>query len=237
MMRYSFVILKVFLFTIFLTASSSALRLNEIESNPEGDDAGFEWVELYSDERISLDGYVLDHEGRGSPINLSGEFQGFFIISFQTQWLRNSNETVYLRFQDQIIDTSGAFSDNKVDKTYNFCDGSWKFADATKEAENNCATSGNSGNSNNLNNKTNLINKKEKNETKSNQKTNNLINETVNLVSHNDQINVKKIVLSDSKDEKNNITSTRTYKVRIGVIYFFIGFCVLLIILIAMKKL
>jgi hypothetical protein len=103
--------------------------------------------------------------------------------------------------------------------------------------ENNCANSGNSGNSNNLNNKNNSTNKKEKNETKYNLKNNNLINETVNLVSYSDEINAKKIVLSDSKDETSNITSTRTYKVRIGVIYFFIGFCVLLIILIAIKKL
>ncbi|MEK6915824.1 MAG: hypothetical protein AABW89_04765 [Nanoarchaeota archaeon] len=228
MMRYSFAITLVFLLITTLTVNVSAIRLNEIESNPEGDDAGFEWVELYSEDFISLEGYVLDHDGRGGVINLSGSFQGFFIIDFSSQWLRNSNETVYLKFNGEIIDSTNSFSDNKVEKTHSFCDGEWRFTEPTKNEENSCGNShGNINNSNKRDSK-----KEEKN--RELPKIENLSSETAKKEPLN--VPLKKISLNSQSDNEE-IEITRTYKTRIGVIYFFIGFCVLLVVLIATRKL
>ncbi len=236
MMKYLFVILMVFLFIITLTDNVIALRLNEIEANPEGDDSGFEWVELYSLDAVSIDGYILDHEGRGAPLNLSGSFQGFFIINLQTQWLRNLNETVYLKFNEEVIDSVGSFNDNKVEKTYGLCDGEWKFTSSTKNEENYCDSGNTQTTTNNSQNQQNSNSEDEQEET--NESLDNKVIDVVNLtkkLSEDIPDKKSKISLNENNELKSEIT--KTYKTRINVIYFFIGFCVLLVVLIAFKKL
>jgi len=212
----------VCLFIIILTPDSSALRINELESNPEGEDSGFEWIELYSADSVNLDGYVLDHEGRGAPMNLSGSFQGYFVIEFDSLWLRNSNETVYLKLNGDLVDSVGPFADNKVEKTYSFCDGEWEFISSTKNEENDCGTSSRNNEQDDEEPDEEVVQevrlKTEKN---------------ITILSNPDESVNKKITLGKSSDSE----VTRTYKVRIGVIYFFIGFCVFLVILIALRKL
>src|SRR3989344_3390746 len=70
MTRFSFVMLLAFLFIMILTGEVSAIRLNEIEANPEGTDSGNEWVELYSQDSVNLEGYFLEN-GDGGIYNLS----------------------------------------------------------------------------------------------------------------------------------------------------------------------
>src|SRR3989344_4567102 len=218
-----------------LMGNTSALRINELESNPEGEDAGFEWIELYSENTVSLEGYILDHEGRGSPLNLSGSFQGYIVINLQSQWLRNSNETVYLKLNNEIVDAVGPFSDNKKEKTYSFCDGKWIFTDSTQNAENHCGS--------NSETKKDDSNEKEDDEKPdvTNSKNDKIKNiNLLNLSYENTSSGnpIKKIVLGENFDnEIKNGEITRTYKTRISIIYFFIGFCVLLVILIALRKL
>lgn len=220
---------------IILMGNTSALRINELESNPEGEDAGFEWIELYSENTVSLEGYILDHEGRGSPLNLSGSFQGYIVINLQSQWLRNSNETVYLKLNNEIVDAVGPFSDNKKEKTYSFCDGKWIFTDSTQNAENHCGS--------NSETKKDDSNEKEDDEKPdvTNSKNDKIKNiNLLNLSYENTSSGnpIKKIVLGENFDnEIKNGEITRTYKTRISIIYFFIGFCVLLVILIALRKL
>lgn len=240
MMRFSFVILSAFLFIIILTDSSYALRLNEIESNPEGEDAGFEWVELYSEDTVSLDGHYLDHNSSGGPINLSGSFQGFFVINFPTQWLRNTNEVVYLKHNSEVIDTAGPFTDNKKEKTYSFCNGEWIFATTTNNAENACSTGSGSGSNQNGQNSNN---EEEEPETRERQNRENQINNSQNSIASLSTPSVssapsKRIVLGKTTGNGDlNTEITKTYKTRIGVIYFFMGLCVLIVLLIAMRKL
>lgn len=227
MMSYLSAILTACLFIIILTDNSSALRINELESNPEGEDSGFEWVELYSEDNVNLEGYVLDHDGRGALINLSGSFQGFFVITLQTQWLRNSNETVYLKLNNGVVDRVGPFSDNKEDKTYGLCDDGWKFMSPSKNGENDCGQTNNNETSNEKRRENNTEEKKSK------------INNTVALKDETASESVpkqnKKIVLGEQPNTVGEIT--KTYNVRVSVIYFFMGFCVLLVILIALRKL
>lgn len=219
---------------MILTVNVSALRINEIEANPDGEDSGFEWVELYSENSVNLEGYTLDHEGRGAQINLSGNFQGFFIISLQTQWLRNTNETVYLKLNNQIVETIGPFNDNKVDKTYSLCDSEWEFMSSTKNGENLCGTpqTQTSTNDNLDMEKGEHIVVEEK--TKNNEIVKNNNSTTKEFVELTETKTSKISLNQENNEQKYEIT--RTYKARNAVIYFFIGFCVLLVILIALKK-
>ncbi len=221
----------VFLLIIILTNNVSSLRINELESNPEGEDSGNEWVELYSEEEVSLDGYILDHEGRGAQINLSGTFSGFFVFTFQNQWLRNTNETVYLKNGEQIIQTIGPFSDNKVQKTYNFCEGEWEFDIETKNDLNSC---GDPVSNPALNNNQNQVEVQEENEETNSNVSDGVIPSTILNYEKEESQKIEKISLK-KKGEFQEVT--RTYKTRMNVIYFFMGFCVLLVVLISLKKL
>ena len=228
MMRYSLGMLVVFLFIMILTSNVYALRLNEIESNPEGKDQGAEWVELYSEDHVSLDGYYLEN-GDGGKFNLSGSFSGFFIVTFPGLWLDNSNETIYLKKDGEIIDETSSFSDNKVEKTYGFCKDSWEFIESTKNEENPCG-----GQEENKENEEipKSINNEDKN---SELKINEEITENLQNISYNPP---KKISLGSNIDQEiEDFEITKTYKTRLGVIYFFVGFSILLVVLIALKKL
>lgn len=232
MMRFLLGTLMVFLLTIILTDKVSAIRINELEANPEGEDPGFEWIELYSEENINLEGYFLDHEGTGAPINLTSRFSGFFVINLEKRWLRNNNETVYLKLNNDIIQTVGPFSDNKVNKTYSFCDGEWKFISSSKNAANSCTIQTPTNTNNNQNvEEEEIVEIEEDTENENTEITNNsFVAQSAQLVE------TKNSKISLIKEDKN-YEVTRTYKTRVGVIYFFIGFCVLITILIALRKL
>ncbi|MBS3083344.1 hypothetical protein J4423_00920 [Candidatus Pacearchaeota archaeon] len=240
--------LTVCLFIIILTAEAYALRLNEIEANPEGDDSGFEWVELYSAESVSLEGYVLDHNSSGGPVNLSGSFQGLFIITFPSQWLRNTNEVIYLKLNENVIDTAGPFTDNKKNKTYSFCN-TWIFIADSRNAENACSSSSGSGGTqtqtqiqNQSRQSSNTEEREEEIPRTTIEQNNNLEdNNQNNIINLADDIPIqkpKKIFLNGKTTDKNiDVEVTKTYKTRVGVIYFFIALCVLLVVLIASRKL
>ena len=123
---------------IFLLSRVCAIRINEVEMNPAGTDAGNEWVELYNDGNISLEGYIIVN-GDGKNISLNDTFNGYFIYTFSKQWLDNSNESVFLYKGSELIDKTDLLEDSiNNDLTWQFCNGSWKFANSTKGSENNC---------------------------------------------------------------------------------------------------
>ena len=229
MMRFLFVILMACLPIIILTDSCYALRLNELESNPAGQDSGAEWVELYSDSHISLENYYLEN-GDGGIYNLSGSFNGLFVVIFPGLWLDNTNETVYLKLHGDIVDSVGPFKDSKNnDETYTFCEGEWKFTASTKNHENSCGTS------------SNIV----RNNTNNHQlgRTQNSVEETELLATNSTPENSQEVVLNNYPKRiilnKSPLGGevTKTYKTRTTIIYSFIGFCVLLVILIALRKL
>ncbi len=210
-----------------------ALNINELESNPLGKDSGNEWVEIYSDIEMSLDGYFLQN-GDGGIFNLSGDINGYLIISFQGLWLDNANETVFLKLNGQIIDEVPVFADSKNnDLTFSFCNNNWSIKDSTKGIDNSCTTTveipqeENEEELNNANLDDNLSIQ------------NNVINNSINRTNFIEIKKSTKITLSNpsklGSEEKTEVTSS--YKIRIGIIYFFIGICVLLVILMALRKL
>jgi len=123
---------------LFLLSNISAIRINEVEMNPAGTDAGNEWVELYSENEIFLEGYkIVNNDGK--EMNLSGNFSGYLIYGFEKQWLDNTNESVSLYNGSELIDKTDLFDDSRNDdNTYQFCSSGWRFVNSTKGSENNC---------------------------------------------------------------------------------------------------
>lgn len=124
---------------ILLVSLVSGVRVNEVELNPEGNDSGYEWIELYSEVEINLTGWTLVNND-GDVINLTQVFQDYLIIDFSGQWLDNVNESVILKNSsgDIIYETIILADSNNNDKTWQYCDGDWNFIDSTKESENSC---------------------------------------------------------------------------------------------------
>jgi hypothetical protein len=129
-MRFSIFFLLLFLPLV------PALQITEIESNPSGTDAGNEWMELYSDEEINLENYLfINHDGNELIIDAS--FEGYFVYIFPTQWLDNSNESISIYKDGELIDETPIFDDSSNDgNTFSLCE-EWIFQEATK-GEKNC---------------------------------------------------------------------------------------------------
>ena len=84
-------------FLICMFSLVSAVRINEVELNPEGTDSGNEWIEFYSEEEINFTNLkLIDGDGNEFLFNLS--FQGFFVYNFLTRWLDNDNNQDSLNF-------------------------------------------------------------------------------------------------------------------------------------------
>ena len=225
---------------------SSAIVINEVELNPGGKDAGNEWVELYSETEINLEGYYFEIDNK--TYNLSGIFSGYFIYNRSSQWLDNENETISLKNNNEIIFQTPALDDktnDKNNKTWNLCDNEWEFALGSKEKENNCDNVNNQGNNSNNNSGNNNQNNTQSNN-QSNSNNNSENNQPINvdfIPANNNQAqqnttNTKqKIVLNSKKEDKieNSFIATEE-KMRWWIIYAFTGFCVVLIIVLVLKK-
>ena len=129
----------IILLFILIIPSISAIRINEVELNPAGTDSGNEWIELYSKEEINLKDYKLVNND-GGEINLEENFSGYYVYVFSTQWLDNTDEKVFLYKNDELIDETDLFADDKNDgRAWSYCSSSgWQFIESTKEEENGC---------------------------------------------------------------------------------------------------
>ncbi|PIO08573.1 hypothetical protein COU59_01170 [Candidatus Pacearchaeota archaeon CG10_big_fil_rev_8_21_14_0_10_34_12] len=129
-------LLAISIFFAF-TQEVFAITITEVELNPSGNDHGSEWIELYSKNSVDLEGYKLVNKDNGS-IKLNGSFQGYYVYTFSTQWLDNSDEKVFLYKDSELIYETDIFEDSKNnDLTWQICD-SWGFKESTKSEENSC---------------------------------------------------------------------------------------------------
>ena len=55
-MKKSLICLLVLIILSLINCVNAEIRINEVELNPKGDDAGYEWIELYSEYEINLSG-------------------------------------------------------------------------------------------------------------------------------------------------------------------------------------
>jgi hypothetical protein len=211
-MRKALLILCLILFI----GSIQAIKINEVELNPSGEDSGNEWVEFYHPGDFNLEGCKLVNND-GDELILSGSFSKYYIYTFEKQWLDNSDEKVFLYKKSELVDETDLFEDNKNnDLTWQLCDGDWKFAESTKGKKNDC---------------------KEKDEEKENENVEEKETEEVETIfedienkiieSETIKLNTKDI---KSKVDKKNLDKSDYAK------YGFVIFCVLLGFLFMFKK-
>lgn len=114
-----------------------AIKINEVELNPIGTDAGNEWIEFYSEGEISLEGYrIVNNDGKN--ISLNGSFSGYYVYVFDKQWLDNSDEKIFLYKDSELIDETKIFEDSKNDNfAWQLCK-DWEFVNSTKGEKNFC---------------------------------------------------------------------------------------------------
>lgn len=215
-----------------VTSFVSAVRINEFEANPSGSDSGNEWVELYSEAEINLEGYFLQADDK--KLNLSGSFSGYLVISFESQFIDNENEIIYLKKGEEIIDETEMFDDNKNNgKTWNFCEEIWEFLDSSKGEINVCQED--SSNDGNESNDEEEEDSEDGDGEESSKEENEVIYEKEEKIQSE---TTGKIILNSPKENNANkefVSSEQ--KVRNGVVYGFLTLCVFLIILLALRRL
>lgn len=215
-----------------VTSFVSAVRINEFEADPSGSDSGNEWVELYSEAEINLEGYFLQADDK--KLNLSGSFSGYLVISFESQFIDNENEIIYLKKGEEIIDETEMFDDNKNNgKTWNFCEEIWEFLDSSKGEINVCQED--SSNDGNESNDEEEEDSEDGDGEESSKEENEVIYEKEEKIQSE---TTGKIILNSPKENNANkefVSSEQ--KVRNGVVYGFLTLCVFLIILLALRRL
>jgi hypothetical protein len=122
---------------LIFAASICAIEITEVEINPGGDDSGSEWVEFFSEEEVNLSEYrILNNDG--DEIVLEEKFSGFFVYTFEKQWLDNKDEKVFLYEGDSLVDETDVFADEGNDgETWSLC-GDWEFGSGSKGEKNKC---------------------------------------------------------------------------------------------------
>ncbi len=132
-------IIGLFLIMLLINLGLAEIRINEIELNPSRADAGNEWIELYSDSLINVNGWKLVNSDNNAR-TLTQSFQGFLVINFSEQWLDNENESIQLRdSNDSLIFQTPIFKDSFDDsKSWSYCNSSWSLVSSSPGSANNC---------------------------------------------------------------------------------------------------
>ncbi len=127
---------------------AASIVINEVELNPEGQDSGNEWVELYNptEQTVDIGGWTIrPTSGMVStytiPQGTTMGPEGRLVITFPQQFLDNSDESVVL-YDNQgnevdrtllLVDTD---SDNYTWQRQQDGSDEWIFKPATKETAN-----------------------------------------------------------------------------------------------------
>jgi len=130
----------------------SAVRINEIEMNPEDGTSGKEWIELYNDENEDID--ISDWEiwegiyGSSGPkkiLSIPGgtiiEEGDYYVVKLSSAVLNNKGDFVILYNNNgEEVDKTETLKDSDWSlETWQLCDG-WEFLEATKGKKNKCET-------------------------------------------------------------------------------------------------
>ena len=224
-------------FLVLMISNISAIVINEVEMNPLDGSDGKEWVELYNDknEAINISGWEL-HDGvkkrHSIPEGTIIEKNDFYVIELSSAVLNNDGDFVILyNNEGNEIDRTETLKDSKWSlETWQLCD-SWEFLEATKGEKNKCET------------------KEEESELPSEQNEK-IINDTIEEFGEEVDVNkengfvegggggggitskVIQLTPKDIKSEENIESLDKTDYVKYG----FIGFCILIGVLLILKN-
>ncbi|MCK5043625.1 lamin tail domain-containing protein [Candidatus Pacearchaeota archaeon] len=139
----------LFIFILFI-GGISAIRINEIEINPGGIDGENEWIELYNDEPGEKDvsGWEIWEGIYGSsgpkiittiPEGIIITNNKYYIVSWEGTKLNNNGDFVILydSFGNKIDETKTLKESSSSTKTWQLCE-IWEFKESTKGEKNNC---------------------------------------------------------------------------------------------------
>lgn len=207
----------------------SAIRINEVELNPAGEDSGNEWIELYSDNVINLDGWRIENV-KGKNLSLNGSFSDYKIIIGSSNFLTNEKQKLILYDNSgSKVDETDVVSDTSNDgRSWQFCE-EWEFSESTKEKENNCGKETEIIKNSTEEEKVEVKEKEEKKETSKNSEEINTNNEiTAEVIKENNtEESPPEIVFLNPKSIKSNeIWKSNTRKIKE---YSMLGFALLLV--------
>jgi len=143
-MKKSWICLLGLIISLFLIKFIFAIRINEVELNPDGTDSRNEWIELYSESKINITNWeIRSNNGRSMIFNAS--FSGYYILNTSTNLLTNSNNKLYLYNNSEMVFETEILNDKDNDgNTWQYCDGKWNFEYMTRGSENYCVIENNS---------------------------------------------------------------------------------------------
>jgi len=118
----------------------SGVRINEVELNPQGTDSGNEWLELYSETEVNLTNWGIRNIA-GKNMSFNASFSGYYILDTTYTLLTNDNEKLFLidAGKNEVYETNYMNDSGDDGKTWQYCEGEWKFTDNTKNSENSCS--------------------------------------------------------------------------------------------------
>lgn len=132
--RVSMISLIIILFLINLISAN--IRINEVELNPY--DGNKQWIELYSDNAMNLDGWKIIEKNNRTK-TLTTDIQNHLVIELPSHFLENESEIIRLFNQTSLIYQTPILSDNYSDsKTWNYCVSNWSFSDSSPGTANKC---------------------------------------------------------------------------------------------------
>jgi hypothetical protein len=111
--------LSILLFVSFTNTLDAKVVINEVLNNPEGEESGAEWVELYNLDSSpkSLQGCILylDDSAATQKIDLNEEvIDRFKVISWDSRWLNNSGDQIRLECSGESDIVSYGDQENAV---------------------------------------------------------------------------------------------------------------------------
>ncbi len=216
-----------FALLIILISFISAIRINEIEINPEGGKQGKEWVEIYNedyDKDISVwmiyDGLASEKKRYTFPSNTILEEDEYIIVEFNGAVMNNGGDYVILfdNNGEEIDKTKELKEVTASSKTWQFCRGNWEFIEETKDKKNDCGDDENLE-KNNKTQETSIIEEKTE--------INTLKAETELISPEIIKLNAQTIKTTNDTKSSNKNTYT---------IFGLIGFCALLVFLFLLKR-
>ncbi|MFH1307933.1 MAG: hypothetical protein ABIH72_03705 [archaeon] len=116
----------------------SAIRINEVDLNPNDNcNDCTEWVELYSEANIDLQGWKLVDKDNNT-MELEGSFSGYLVIEPSIS-LNNNNEQLFLYNGTELVSQTNVISDSYNDnRSWQYCNGNWMLDISTRGTENLC---------------------------------------------------------------------------------------------------
>ena len=210
---------------------ASGIVISEVELNPEGKDPGNEWVELYSEDEIDLNDFSLENND-GDEEELTGSFSGYFVFEFDSQWLDNKDEKVILKEDDDEIHQSPTFDDGANDRNaWSFCDGEWEFVRGSKGEENNCPGDEEKDESEEIVER-DFVEEDKVEDVE-------VLDDVVEKVEKFEKVSAEKIVLNSPVVSEESVEEfvSKDEKLRKWMLFAFLAFLVILIVLLAFRRL